>query len=341
MDGVAVVPGAQAPAVADDKEHLPALAPGLALTEGLAVHLGGLGDAQHVQHRGRYVPQGAVPQGNGALVGGVDHDEGHQVCGVGPVGLPGGGVELFNVSVVGGDGHHVALAQGVVDHFIQVLAHIAAGFDLGLRVGGVPDDVSVGEVGEHKVIFAQGVHHRVRHLGQGQLGLLVEVDALGRGDAHVVLPGEGVVLAAVEEEGHVGELLALGAVELGFARLAEDLGQGLHHLGGGEGDGQVLEFVVIHGHDDKVQVVELPALRLVEALLREHLGELDLPLAPAAAEDGGVAVGNLAHGLAVLHQDHGLQMIVVLAQLICFLDGLSQLSAAAFHVCHIKNLLCL
>ena len=38
------------------------------------------------------------------------------------------------------DGHHVALAQGVAHHFIQVLAHIAAGLDLGLGIRGMAKD---------------------------------------------------------------------------------------------------------------------------------------------------------------------------------------------------------
>ena len=337
MDGVAVVAGAKAPTVADNQEHLPPLSPVFVLAEGPAVHLGGLGNAHNVQHRGRHVTQGAVPQPDGTGIGGVDHDKGHQIGGVGPVGLAGGGVELFNVAVVGGDGHHIPLAQGVVHHLVQVLTHIPAGLDLGPGVLGVADDVAVGKVGHHEVILAQGVHYGVRHLGQGELRLLVKVDALGRGEAQVILPGEGIVLAAVEEEGHVGELLALSAVELGLPRLAEDLGQGLYHLGRGKGDGQVLKLVVVHGHDDEIQIVQHPALRLVKLRLREHLGELDLPLAPAAAEDGGVAVRDLAHRLPVLYQNHGLQVVVVLTQLVCPLDGLSQLSAAAFDVCHIKK----
>ena len=110
MDGVAFVSGAETPAVADNQEHFPALAPVLALTEGLAVHLGGLGDAHHVQYCGGHIAQGAVPQLNGAGIGGVNEDEGHQIGGMGSVRLSGGGVEFFNVTVVGGDGHHIAFA---------------------------------------------------------------------------------------------------------------------------------------------------------------------------------------------------------------------------------------
>ena len=86
-------------------------------------------------------------------------------------------------------------------------------------------------------------------------------------------------------------------------------------------------------------IVQLPALHLVEALLGEHLGQFDLPLAAAAAKDGGIAVSNLAHGLAVLHQDHGLQMVVVQTLLVCFLHGLGQLGTAALDIRHRMYLL--
>jgi hypothetical protein len=52
-------------------------------------------------------------------VGRVHHDKGHQVGGVGAVGLAGGGVELFDVAVVGGDCHHIALGQGIAHHLLQ------------------------------------------------------------------------------------------------------------------------------------------------------------------------------------------------------------------------------
>ena len=136
----------------------------------------------------------------------------------------------------------------------------------------------------------------------------------------------------------MGKFFALGAVELGLSRLAQNLGQGLYHLGGRKGDGQVLELVVVHGHDDKVQIVELPALHLIKALFCEHLGEFDLPLTPAAAEDHGISVGNFADGFSVLHQNHGFQVVVILAQFIRFFDGLRQLCAAALHFRHIKSL---
>ena len=60
---------------------------------------------------------------------------------------------------------------------------MGAGLQLSGGVLGVTDDVAVGEVGDDEVILAQGIGQGVGDLGQGQLRLLVEVDALGGGDA--------------------------------------------------------------------------------------------------------------------------------------------------------------
>ena len=201
------------------------------------------------------------------------------------------------------------------------------------------DDVAVGEVGHHEIVFAQSAHDLIRHGRQAQLRLLVKVNALGRRHAHVILAGEGRVLAAVEEKGHMGILLALRAVELILPRLAEDLSQRLHHMRRRKGDGQILEFVMIHGHDDEIQILQLVPLHLVEVRIGEQLRQLDLPLTAAAAEHGGIAVSDLAHRLAILHQDHGFQMVVILPRLIRFFHGPRQLCAAALGFRHKKYLL--
>ena len=62
-----------------------------------------------------------------------------------------------------------------------------------------------------------------------------------------------------------------------------------------EGDGQVLELVVIQGQDGEIQVVELVDVHGIEVLVGEHLRQFDLPLAPAAAKDNGVVVLDTAH----------------------------------------------
>ena len=339
MDRIAVIAGTETPTIADDEQHLPVLAEIVSLRQRSAGHLRRLGDTHDVQHRRRHVTQTAVPQGNGAAVGGVHQNERHQIGGVGAVGLACGGVQLFNVAVVRGDGHHIALGQRVMHHHIQIVADMLAGFQLGGGIQGVADHVAVGEVGHHEIVFAQSAHDLIRHGRQAQLRLLVKVNALGGRHAHVILAGEGRVLAAVEEKGHMGILLALRAVELILPRLAEDLSQRLHHMRRRKGDGQILELIMIHGHDDEIQILQLVPLHLVEVRIGEQLRQLDLPLTAAAAEHGGIAVSDLAHRLAVLHQDHGFQMVVILPRLIRFFHGPRQLCAAALGFRHKKYLL--
>ena len=79
-----------------------------------------------------------------------------------------------------------------------------------------------------------------------------------------------------------------------------------------KGDGQILELIMIHGHDDEIQILQLVPLHLVEVRIGEQLRQLDLPLTPAAAEHHRVVIPDAADGNAALSQHHGLQMIVVL-----------------------------
>ena len=192
------------------------------------------------------------------------------------------------------------------------------------------DDVAVGEVGEDEVIaLVHGPLHLLRHLRQAQLRLLVEGDALGGGDPQVVLAGEGLVLAAVEEEGHMGVLLRLGAVELPQSRLADDLRQGLHNLLRRKSDGQILELLMVHGHDDEAQILHIRPVEVLEIRVHEGVGQFDLPLAPAAAEDHLVPVLNFTYRHSALaYESQGLQIVVGLSGLISGLHGPGQGLAA-------------
>ena len=127
----------------------------------------------------------------------------------------------------------------------------------------------------------------------------------------------------------MGVLLRLGAVELPQPRLADHLGQGLYHLLRGEGDGQVLEFLVIHGHDDEAEALHPVPLEVGEGGVHKGVGELDLPLASPAAEHHLVAVLDLPHGGSLfVHQSHRLQIVVGLTGLIGGLHGPGQGLAA-------------
>ena len=68
-------------------------------------------------------------------------------------------------------------------------------------------------------------HHRVRHRLRSHLGLEIVGGHLGRLLHLAHLAGEGLLAAAVEEEGHVRVLLGLGHVELGEAQVGDDLAQ--------------------------------------------------------------------------------------------------------------------
>ena len=202
------------------------------------------------------------------------------------------------------------------------------------------DDVAVCEVGDHEVVLAQSLGHFFHHLGQGQLRLLVKVDALGGGDAHVVLSGEGGVFPAVEEEGHVGELLRLGTVELTLAGLGEHLGQRLCHMGRRKSHRQVLKFVVIKGQNGKIEVVELVPGYGRKVRLGEKLRQLDFPLAPAAAEDHRISVLYAAYGGACfIHTHKGLHVVIAFASGIGGPDCLGQLNAAPALLFHHSRIL--
>ena len=66
-----------------------------------------------------------------------------------------------------------------MDHHIQIVTDMLAGFQLGGGIQGVADHIAVGEVGHHEIVFTQSTHDLIRHGRQAQFRLLVKVDALG------------------------------------------------------------------------------------------------------------------------------------------------------------------
>ena len=117
----------------------------------------------------------------------------------------------------------------------------------------------------------------------------------------------------------MGELLTFGAMELGFSGFTEDLGERPLDLGRREGDGQVLELIMVHGHDNEPEIFEPAAGDFIEIRLCKHFSQLDFPLAPAAAENHSVVIGNFTDRRIVFGQKHGFQMVIVLTQLISLL----------------------
>ena len=94
----------------------------------------------------------------------------------------------------------------------------------------------------------------------------------------------------------MGELLRLGAVELAFSGLGNHLGQRHFHVGGRKSDGQILEFLVVEGHDDgKIKVFKRTAGTCAKP------GSVNMSVSSISrsprrqAENHTVPVGNPAH----------------------------------------------
>ncbi len=212
----------------------------------------------------------------------------------------------LKVAVVGGHRNHVILTFRSFNHPRKVVVNIARARDFRVTVGGVPNHIAVGKVGNNEIIaLFQPLDNIVRDLGQAQLGHGVKRHALGGGDADVVLAGERLVIAAVKEECHMGEFFGLRAVQLGQPVLAEHLRQRALDLGRRERNRQPARvFVVVHGQDDEIQPVNRLPLKMRELLIGKRVGQLDFALAPAAAEQHRVAVLYLADGRAVRADAH-------------------------------------
>jgi hypothetical protein len=78
--------------------------------------------------------------------------------------------------------------------------------DLGFAASGMPDHVTVGKIGHDQIkLLVNRLHHLPRHLFQTQLWNLVKGDPAGRGNANVGFARVGLVVAAVQEVGHMGK----------------------------------------------------------------------------------------------------------------------------------------
>ena len=127
----------------------------------------------------------------------------------------------------------------------------------------------------------------------------------------------------------MGKLLRFRAVELPQPRLTENLSQRLLYPLRSKGDGKTLELFVIHSHDREIQLIQILTLKMGEIRFGKGLGQLDLPLSPAAAEHHVVAVFDLAHRLTLLiHEDHRLQGVIGLPLGIGFLHRPGQCLAS-------------
>ena len=226
---------------------------------------------------------------------------------------------LLGIAVVGGDQGDTAHLGGGLHHLAHALVHGLHSLDGGLKDAGVAHHVAVGEVQDDDVVLAalDALHALVADLVGAHLGLQVVGSHLGGGDQAPVLAGEGLLHAAVEEEGDMGILLGLGDPELGQAVLRDILTENVMQGLLGEGHLHVGHGGVIGGGAHEVDREEaLLPLEAVEIRVHQGAGDLPGPVGPEVHEDAGVALADMG----VLGADHRDDELVGDAGVIALLD---------------------
>ena len=158
---------------------------------------------------------------------------------------------------------------------------------------------------------------RVADLDRTHLRLQIIGGHLGRGRQNALFAAEGLLDAAVEEEGDVGELLRLGGAQIAQIGGGEHIAQNVLHRLRRADDGQ-LELLVVLGHAGVVQVLgQLGARnRLVERLPCIQVAAALGVQAALAGEDAGHLAGavgaevEVEHGVLVADQGQRLVVLV-------------------------------
>jgi hypothetical protein len=225
---------------------------------------------------------------------------------------------LLGIAVIRGDEDLAPDRLGRRHHPPQAAVHHLDGLDGGLEVARVADHVGVGIVADDDVV--PGAHDGLdQAIGDGRgahLGRQVIGRDMRRGHQHAVFPREHALLAAVEEEGHVGILLGLGDAQLGEAAggdvLAEDMGQPLGRIGH-----RAIEVGMVPGQGDEGPERDAgPAQEAIEAGLDEGPGQLPGPIGPVVHEHQDIARADLDRFSAARHDGGRLQELVGLPALI-------------------------
>ncbi len=175
VDRVGLVRAAKAPAVQDQEQHPALSTPIVSRSEVLSIHRFRFRQVQGGEYRRSQVGQFPLPQCNRRRPGGIDQDEWHRVGRVRDVGGPFRGNQRFQVAVIRSDQGHVSGNSRRTHHLSQVMVNTGCTAQFGLVVGGVANDIPVGKVGHDQVeTLVDSPDHCVCHLGQAQLGYLVE-----------------------------------------------------------------------------------------------------------------------------------------------------------------------
>ena len=229
---------------------------------------------------------------------------------------------LLGVAVVGGDKGHAAQVRRGLHDLGHAGVHGLHGGHGRVEDTGVAHHVAVGKVQDDDIVLAaldaanglfrdgRGAHFRFQVIGCD----------LGGGDKAPVLPGEDGLLAAVEEEGHVGVFFRLGNAQLGHTQLTEVLAKDILQLLVGEGHGDIGHGGVILRGADVVDGQEAAlALDLSKVGVHQGAGHLSGAVGAEVTEDDAVALFNAP----ALGADHRLEEFIGDSGVIRGLDGLA------------------
>ncbi len=119
-------------------------------------------------------------------------------------------------------------------------------FDLRITILRVTNHIAIGKVSHDQVVLLfDAVQNLLGDLCQTQFGQLIKWNTFWRWNAYIVLAGERLVVAAVEEKRDVRVFFRFGDAQLTQARATDDFAQGVLDPGGGKGHRQVLELFVV------------------------------------------------------------------------------------------------
>ena len=166
-DGVVLVLTAFPPTIQDDQQNPAIFAPVTGAHERRARHGCMFFDAHDGQNSRGYVLQTAIGEMDLILCFGIDHDEGHRVGSMRHVGLAFRGEQHFKVAVIGGDERNIAFRSGNLNDPREVLIHSLRTSNFCRGVAGVPNHISISEVGDDAVnTLVQPVDDFIGNSGQ-------------------------------------------------------------------------------------------------------------------------------------------------------------------------------
>ena len=138
-------------------------------------------------------------------------------------------------------------------------------------------------------------------------------------------PANGWLIPPLRKKVTCAYFSDFGDAQLAQPCSADDLAQGVRYLARRERHRQVFELFVVKRKRHEREVAELRPREAIKSRLRKCLGQLNFPLAAAAAEDDRVPIRDPADRRALcVHGDQRFERVVGLARAIRRSDGLSE-----------------